>query len=847
MNNSAQSSTNAQPLAVNNGLLSYLTQCTNPNDNAKPSANIFPTLIETKSYVPISGCVLAHILTTKNLTTHEKLYYLLADGLAVINANNGKPRVATLPSEDWAQRLNCSRSLVFTMQRRLHKKGYFMVKKDWNKGGCNNRNLITSTLPDEIFKHLQENYPNKFGKHAPYNPLTEGKREYLDRTKLFIKLNYHLLQMVGAEQDTTGWQKIVWLGLYERGYKNYIRHGQENGDDSSFSFTVTYQELAMQYSCSTKYLSKALKSLERGGFIQMENFYIRQPHSASVHVEDMTDDYAQMQARQDYSVWKITLTLPTDYLRQLASVNNRANLAIADVSVLPQEHQSNTLMVGDCLIVAGVKFALTTEQAVALKSLITSNEHKDDEDDEQNDDVAKSDPSVAKSGLLLNKDLKLNIKNKDKKDAKLNFLKIASTKENPAIVLSEFNKNYVEKQINTEFNHSGQSLPPTETNASKPTKATTPVTIKATGRGLKTFHPLNELQVDKLNQQSGRSFNVNFANELLLKLARRYPGKTFLSNNHMISYMSKVFRHELHQATLVNNPSFRFAVNHPASQETAKIEQYLAEVEYSRDLGQSAQLRRKIAGIFTPSIAYQLLTITTFDYSKQITDLEEGLGEGGCLVQEIQQPITSLCGTIELGGDGSNDADLAQLTTLAELELMESELVDQAEMVMNVQLPPNVILSSHQQQSLTKAIEAVYGLVWVVYQQGNNLPELVESKNHATSQHQLVGTTTSLFVQQPIVPSLNPSLGDGIVLEDALASSPWQQIRWQLKQILGEEIEQAWLAKLTADNDLSTGTLILHAPSNFIRDWVTNHYSQQINEACQNLLSVKFCTIKTGN
>jgi len=698
MDNSANPLTNAQTFTVASGLLSYLPQCTKPKPNL--NFNIFPTLIETKSYAPITGCVLAHILTTKNLTNHEKIYYLQADGLAVISANNGKPRVATLPSEDWAQRLNCSRSLVFTMQRSLVKKGYFMVKKDWNKGGCNNRNLITPTLPDEIFKHLQENYPNKFGKHTPYNPLIEGKREYLDRTKLFIKLNYHLLQMVGAEQDTTGWQKIVWLGLYERGYKNYIGHGQANGDDSSFSFTVTYQELATQYSCSTKYLSKALKSLERGGFIQMENFYIRQPRSVSVHVEDMDDDYESMQARQDYSVWKITLSLPTDYLRQLASVNNRANLAIADVSVLPQEHQSNTLMVGDCLIVAGVKFDLTAEQAVALKSIITSNNDEDDEDDDKNDDVVKSNPSFAKSGLLLIKDLKLNIKNQDKKDAKLKFLKIPVTKENPEIVLSKSNKNYVEKQINTAFNHSGQSLLSTETKGSKPTKATTPVTTKATGRGLKSFHPLNELQVDKLNQQSGRSFNVNFANELLLKLARRYPDKTFLSNNHMIVYMSKVFRYELHQATLVNNPSFRFAVNHPASFETARIEQYLAEVEYSRDTSSYAQLRRKIAGIFAPSIAYQLLSNSKIKISAERCSITNW---GGELLKLSQHQLATLTSVVR----GLYGEEMVVYVTEAEHEGEQGAMVARAEPEQVLPIDDNSVWRRVRQHLIGNLVDGV--------------------------------------------------------------------------------------------------------------------------------------------
>lgn len=72
----------------------------------------------------------------------------------------------------------------------------------------------------------------------------------------------------------------------------------------------------------------------------------------------------------------------------------------------------------------------------------------------------KSDPTFVKSGLLLTKDLKLNIKNQDKKDAKLKFLKNPVTKENPAIVLSEFNENYVKKQPSSEIHHSNPTLAP---------------------------------------------------------------------------------------------------------------------------------------------------------------------------------------------------------------------------------------------------------------------------------------------------------------------------------------------------------------------------------------------------
>lgn len=67
----------------------------------------FLSLTETKSYTPITGCVLEHILTTTNLIDTEKLYYLLADSLALIGKNKGYSRSCALPSEEWAKYLGC--------------------------------------------------------------------------------------------------------------------------------------------------------------------------------------------------------------------------------------------------------------------------------------------------------------------------------------------------------------------------------------------------------------------------------------------------------------------------------------------------------------------------------------------------------------------------------------------------------------------------------------------------------------------------------------------------------------------------------------------------------------------
>ncbi|MCE2731470.1 MAG: hypothetical protein LW599_05240, partial [Rickettsiaceae bacterium] len=90
---------NSLPFTIDNPLSS------NFKDYIKPNLNIFSFLTKTKSYTPVTDCVLEHILTTTNLTNTEKLYCLLADSLALIGKNKGYSRSCALPSEDWAKYL----------------------------------------------------------------------------------------------------------------------------------------------------------------------------------------------------------------------------------------------------------------------------------------------------------------------------------------------------------------------------------------------------------------------------------------------------------------------------------------------------------------------------------------------------------------------------------------------------------------------------------------------------------------------------------------------------------------------------------------------------------------------
>ena len=508
MQNLSLFESNSQPFTVDNHL-SF-----NFNDHANINVTTLSSLTETKSYTPITGCVLEHVFTTANLTNYEKLYYLLADSLSLISKNKGESRYCALPSEDWAERLGCSRSLVFTMQRSLVKQGYFIINKDFDEIGRNNRNLITPTLPTSVFNHLNEKFSDRVGDHTPYNCFVECKRSYLDRTKLFIKLNYNLLRIITSNEYLNPKGKMMWLSFYTRCYKNYMLQGREDfnvakysyNDDSSFSFISSYRELADLYSCNTKHLSKSIRALEELGFIKTQNIYIRKRCGGN--------DDCKIQERQDQSLWKITLSLPETCISELEKVKNRSNLKLKDVKkeLAAIESTVDPKLIEDCLILGGIKFNLNIEQSSLLKLLIDAdindngnnvnyncnlstisppphNSYKEsyidsvmteldvvefgklddkakesseledidllfnaaktlptsssleavDNQKEKNDGI-KSAPHVAKSGLLLNKDLILKIK-----DIKSNL----SSK--PKVLFNEFLKRFKKAGCNNDI------------------------------------------------------------------------------------------------------------------------------------------------------------------------------------------------------------------------------------------------------------------------------------------------------------------------------------------------------------------------------------------------------------
>lgn len=251
----------------------------------------------SNAYVPTAGCVLDHILSAKNLSDLEKLYYILANSLSSINLYGGGKRAIALSAVSWAKRLDCAKSKVFAMQKSLEDKGYFILSKDTDKYGHNKRNLICPTLPDCVFLDLSNSAKGRGGEDKfIYNPLFESKVQFLDRTKLFIILGYQVLKNISACPYLTSFHKIVWLDFYTICYKARVGNlGAILIDDEQldFSFITSYKQLEDKYSCTKSLLSKTLVDLQELGLIKREQFYTKKEQGD--------------QERQDKSLWKISL------------------------------------------------------------------------------------------------------------------------------------------------------------------------------------------------------------------------------------------------------------------------------------------------------------------------------------------------------------------------------------------------------------------------------------------------------------------------------------------------------------------------------------------------------------
>lgn len=893
---------------------------------------------ENKPYTPITTCVLQHILTTTNLCDLEKLFYILADSLSLINHNKGKQRCITLSARQWAERLNCSIAEIFSMQQSLEQKGYFDIYRSKSKAGKNKKNTITPTLPDSVFNSLA-NTPNRFNigtystdtslhsncTSTAYLPNLENKRTYLDRTKMFIKLNYDLLLLITSCNYLAKYAKVLWLDFYSIGYRYYLKHRDcDNNtaetsqyhaknteeldgmfmytsdniktDDyvnyvappNSYSLTTTYKELQDKYSCSKPIISKTLKELETKGFITRKRFFVKN--------DDLDDNL------HDKSVWRITVTLPDMIQQHLQNeVKDRSKTASRSVVSNSDPYVSNSSQYINKYFISNIKDLdnIDSEKSFFEKNNISSSEnlselsvsYKNSLEEEQKETlfekeqaiisinttlpIIKTQESLLELGIC-KETSSIVVKDKlesTKKVEEEQVEKIEEIEETSEIIKEEQEKTLLLNQL------SKQSDEEEQINAANGLVNTTSEIVVATARivhhkksssqatSLKSFYPLTKEQVDKINKLSSREFSSNFANQLLLKLYIRDPNKTFASTNHMMSYISKAFRYEKHQAPMVNHETFRFTANVSdlESVEMRQKEKYLSEVEYSIDTSYASQLRKKIAGMFETKLAYQILTEGRFDYhaTKYQTTSQEleitndadayqnlELSEENNISQFEHVPNYSTCYVdSSLSLASKHDVDYIdydnQLSTnvteendqiktglvmtendyinydindkiltrgLSESSLKSSLPARELTRITlantcTVKLPRDLILTNNQQQNLEKAIFTVYGYVKIVYQQ---LP----------STYKKLGSSR---------------LPDEIFLTELDQNSVWYKIRKKLITNFGEQIDKAWFSKLRAEEDAITQKLTLIAPTNFLRDWINHKYGSVIKDIAKKL------------
>ena len=93
--------------------------------------------------------------------------------------------------------------------------------------------------------------------HPPYDPLIESKRDYLGRTKLFVKLNCKLLYAITSNDELNSFQKVIWLDFYMLCYKNSNLFVKKTTGGDDFSLVSSYKELANRY-CLMKSIYLAL-------------------------------------------------------------------------------------------------------------------------------------------------------------------------------------------------------------------------------------------------------------------------------------------------------------------------------------------------------------------------------------------------------------------------------------------------------------------------------------------------------------------------------------------------------------------------------------------------------------
>lgn len=132
-------------------------------------------------------------------------------------------------------------------------------------------------------------------------------------------------------------------------------------------------------------------------------------------------------------------------------------------------------------------------------------------------------------------------------------------------------------------------------------------------QNLNYHYPLSQEDGAKLQSLSGRDFNLNAMNEILLNISKRLDNR-FCSKSQFIAYFGKCLRYEKRDAEKTNNVNFHIKANYTQEKQAEiaqerQIERYLAEIEQKAitNVCPDNQLRARLANTLDPQKGYELL------------------------------------------------------------------------------------------------------------------------------------------------------------------------------------------------------------------------------------------------
>lgn len=134
---------------------------------------------------------------------------------------------------------------------------------------------------------------------------------------------------------------------------------------------------------------------------------------------------------------------------------------------------------------------------------------------------------------------------------------------------------------------------------------------------LTEHYPLSQEDCWELQKRSGKAYNLNATNEILLDISRKpkTQGHSFISKAKFMAYMTKAYREEGRDVDKANLPGFKIIKRRPKTEITeiitlAQREKYLNETENAGIHTRSdyTQFRARIAGQFPVNLGYDLLS-----------------------------------------------------------------------------------------------------------------------------------------------------------------------------------------------------------------------------------------------